>query len=141
MEQTGTVADHAPDRRGKKRGRKLHYSSQQLLDIWLYVQVGMARTDLSALQFCKKRSYYWASSGQLLSPEQAKRGTGRVVISHMAHGETLRRRYQEAVAFLRAESEPYRRLWKMGVRSRVFGAVSPTEGWWQRELKARLTGG
>ena len=119
-------------------GRPRNYDAQELMDVWLHVRVGMARTGLSAFQFCKRRRFYWLEGGRLLPVEQASRETGRVAVNHLAHGETLRRRYQEAVAFLRAESVPYRRIRELGYYSQRFGSKSPTEEWWESELKAAL---
>ena len=136
-----SIATRMPALRRDNRGRKQRYLSQQMMEVWLYVQVGKARTGLSALKFCERRKFQWLEGGHLLPREKASQKTGGLLVTHMVHGKTLRRRYQEAVAILRAESKPYRRLFNMGVRSSVFGAVSPTEEWWQRELKARLAGG
>ena len=135
-----SIALRPPGARQEKRGRKQRYSMQQLMDVWLYVQEGMARTGLSAFQFCRKGEFNWLVAGRLLPPYQASKQTGRLVIGHAAHGETLRRRYQEAVAVLQAESETCRRFQEMGLRSRVFSAQSPIEEWWRRELQARIGG-
>jgi hypothetical protein len=108
------------------------------MNVWIFVHVGMARTGLSALQYCKRAKFHWISGGALLPPEQASRETGRVIVSHKARGETLRRRYQEAVAFLRSESKPYRELRERGFRSSALGPISPTEEWWRRELESAL---
>ncbi len=111
----------------KSRGCPKHYEYQALMLVWLYVQEGIERHRLSVNQFCKKGEFAWYESGP----------TG-FSVSKQITGPTLRRRYQEAVTFLRRETEPYRRLKELKIRSIFQLDGSPVELFWRDELARRL---
>jgi len=130
---------NGPNTNWKRAGSKKKYSADQLMHVWIYVQAGIQREKSNAHRFCtKKRTFRWIDGGMPSSPEAAAQLLARSRINHSASGRTLWRRYQEAVAFLKAESESYRDLKELGAHSANIGPVSPTEKWWRRELKLAL---
>ena len=123
----------------KRPGPRRHYESQQLMEVWIYVRVGMVRTKLNANAFCtKKRKVIWLEGGPSTEATQYSPKITRPLVVHTAAGKTLWRRYQEAVAFLKAESKRY----YCGQNSKSLSdnafPISPTEQWWRRELKLAL---
>lgn len=119
-------------------GRKLYFDAQKLMDVWLEVQEAMARHGVSAYAFCLRRELWWVRAGAYASCARRDKERGILIVQHSARTETLRRRYQQAVRFLKAENEPYERLYRMGARSTQFGRISPTELFWRQELERRL---
>src|SRR5579864_5455716 len=95
----------------KRSGAKKFYGAQELMNVWLYVQLGIKREKTNVHQFCGKgrkgRYVSWIMGGSGVPPR----------VLRNARGRTLWRRYQEAVAFLKSESETYRILWEMSGRS------------------------
>lgn len=123
----------------QSRGRHRFFNAQELMAVWLFVQVGARRAGLSVNKFCATQEIAWIEAGHYLAPKAARPKTGRLVVSRTARRGTLRRRYYEAVQFLAEESAPYMRLKELGFTSRRFGDRSPTEEFWRAELERRLT--
>jgi hypothetical protein len=103
-------------------GRKKDFDINALRDIWIYVESGKLRTDLSTNSLCKRAKFQWASIG-----------TGGVKITKEISGPTLRRRYQEAVAFLEKESASVKELAEIRGEEPA-DRVSEIEMWWRRAL-------
>jgi hypothetical protein len=131
------------EQKASKGGRPAVYEPHNLMHIWLYVEEMRARTKLSALAVCtnKKARFDWVSVGP--DGPEIKPVTGR----------TLLRRYQEAKAFLAAESALYADFAQKGMKLKIRGvgfgvgagteievrAISPTEQHWRKELERRLS--
>ena len=96
------------------------------MEVWLFVEEGKARMRLSVNAFCKVGSFTWYTAG-----------AGDPKANKVLAGETLRRRYQQAVTWMKAESEPYKKQAALGSRDFASG-TSPTEEWLRKELRERL---
>jgi hypothetical protein len=114
-------------RTSREAGRPKHFDTAALRDVWVYVQSWAIITKWPISRICdaKNASFSWYAAG---IPDYDK---GRKP-KHQVDRDTLRRRYYEAVQFLKAESEPYKKLREMGYVSSAFGDVSPVEEWWRR---------
>jgi hypothetical protein len=112
---------------GRNVGRPKHFDPDTLRDVWVYVQTWAALTNLRISKICSAKGAHlgWVA----MNVSGFKNG---VRVEHQVDQGTLRRRYYEAVRFLKAESEPYARLRDMGVTSSKFDEISPTEKWWRR---------
>jgi len=116
-------AEHIENNRS---GRKKDFDLAALRDVWIFVESGKLQTRQSANAFCKRAIFRWASIG-----------LGGRKITKEVSGETLRRRYQQAVAFLEEETESTRKLAKMRGED-PSQAVSEVEKWWRRALADQL---
>jgi hypothetical protein len=108
-------------------GRPKQFKDAELRDVWVYVQSWAILTKKPISQICdsKNAGFSWYALG-------TPGGGPGPRLEHKVDRQTLRRRYYEAVRFLKAESKDYRALRKAGYVSSVFGEVSPTEEWWRR---------
>jgi hypothetical protein len=113
-------------RRKRLSGRPRDFDSQWLRDIWLFVQVGTAITGLSVRQFCKTYAFSFAASGISAG---SKNSVGKYRLSHA----TLLRRYNHAVALLKAEDVPYELVRKYGITGSHIATRSPTVVAWHAE--------
>jgi hypothetical protein len=103
------------------------------METWLFVEEGRRRLGLSANAFCLRAHLKWVTQGITEPVEKAQYPDKRVA------RETLRRRYQEACAFLREENRPYRAAKDLlGTQNSQFDGISPTEKWWRQVLEQRL---
>lgn len=136
MTDIQATSDHGIRAQRNHAGRKLHYGDQQLMEVWVFVQVGILRSGLTVEQFCRQYEFNWIQGGCIRSAEKADRKTGRAAIAHKARGATLRRRYYEAVAHLEAAQEGHRLAWEKGFRYKGMEPISPTEKWWRSFLPA-----
>jgi hypothetical protein len=118
------VAEHTTKHRP---GRKTEFSPDHLRDIWLFVETGRSRYKQSAYAFCNRARFEW------ISVEKA--GTH---ITKTIDKATLRRRYQQAVALLRAEAALYRRIAEFKRLPKSEDAISPLEKWWRKLLDERI---
>jgi len=113
----------------KKGGRPKDFDSQSLMDLWLFVEEGAARKNLSIHAFCGKAEFKWHAVG----------GPKGATVVRSVKGATLHKRYYEAQSFLEKQSEAYR---KKGVRIKLGGKeidyMSPVERYWRTELERRL---
>jgi hypothetical protein len=108
-------------------GRPKHFDIAALRDVWVYVQSWAIITKWPISRICdaKNASFSWYAAG---IPD-CDRG---LRLEHQVDHETLRRRYYEAVRFLKAESESYRKLRSMKFTSLALREVSATERWWRQ---------
>ena len=117
----------AENAKNKQSGRNKDFDDNALRDVWIYVESGKRQSGQSASKFCKHATFQWVSIGP-----------GGVKIIKEIRGETLRRRYQEAVAYLRRESAPYKKQAKLRGSNPSTPSVSPVELWWRRALREYL---
>src|SRR6185437_2952987 len=107
---------------GGRHGRREFYGGYNLMLVWLYVEFMKARTGLPVSKICSlpRGELNWLKAAGRILNKQALADH----IYNQAKGETLRRRYYQAVKMLRAEAASLR---GMHGKSSVLGAVSQTE--------------
>jgi hypothetical protein len=89
---------------------------------------------MSVNAFCKDTKFAWVTGAT--GPHEFG---DDLMIAKRAQADTLRRRYQEAVAYLKKSSEPYKRLKAMlAVPHALHDGISPLEKWWDQLLEERL---
>lgn len=121
-----------PAKPTKTSGRPVEFDYGKLMELWLYVEEGRARLDLSVQAFCKSNEaeFSWFTGGLPAGhPEYDD------PISKVIKGETLRRRYNEAVAFLKSDAE----LRTSSSKNRIAFPSQPVAMIWQAELQRRLS--
>lgn len=114
----------------KKVGQPKFFDEEALMHVWVYVRKMMRLHRLSAIKACRQGSFSWIQGGG-----------GRVKVLRTIRGATLRRRYQEAEAFIRRESEVYWFLEQgrlIGRGEQLIRTPSPTEAWWNKLLDEQL---
>jgi hypothetical protein len=119
-------SDHRKTRVGRRAaGRPKHFNVDALRDVWVYVQAWAVVTGRPVSDICssKNASFSWLAA----NVPGFKNG---LRVDHEVARETLRRRYYEAVRYLKEESKPYRILHEAGWNSSASGAISPLEEWW-----------
>lgn len=116
----------------KKAGQPKKFDIDQLMQLWLYVEEGIAHPRRTVSAFCrnKKTGFQWISIGK----------TG-IQAEKPITGKNLERRYHEAKAFLAKEAAPYRALAKgtLGIKMSGIDSLSPRERYLQKELEKRLS--
>lgn len=119
-----------PSRPPKTRGRNAEFNYSKLMEIWLFVEEGRARKSLSVHAFCKDAEFSWFTSGLPEDHPEFKSPISKVIKS-----QTLRRRYNEAVALLKSDAE----LRRSGSERRNAFPPQTLEEIWQEELQRRLS--
>jgi hypothetical protein len=115
----------------KKAGRPEYYGDDQLREVWLFVQLLMARTGKSANRVCLTHGLTWVVGGR-----------GGRALDYTVTGQTLRRWYQRAVRVLKGEREEHdgflRALRSAKCSSPREADPLPLATWWNDELQFRL---
>ena len=114
----------------KPAGRPTTFDAHHLIDVWLFVKEGTDALNLSIKEFCKRGTFNWYTT-QAQAPF--------ISTIHSIKGETLRRRYQDAVRMLKNEAAIYAPE-KALPGSKAPSGRSPLEEWCYAELERRRAG-
>jgi len=118
----------------KRAGRPVEFDYGKCMELWLYVEEGCARLGLSVQAFCKhkKAEFVWFTGGLPQDHSEYKRPFSKII-----KGDTLRRRYNEAVAFLKSDTDLRAR--RSTAQDAFPGAQDHSlEKVWNEELRQRL---
>lgn len=114
----------------KKVGQPKFFDEEALMHVWVYVRKTMTLHNLSASEACRRGSFTWIQGGG-----------GQVKALRTIRGATLLRRYQEAEAFIRRDTEIHWFLEQgrlIGRGEKLIRTPSPTEAWWNKLLDEQL---